>query len=67
MTEFEKIENAIKAGGRVKGDGYDTFIYDTLDLMEITIYKEVRTNYFSSEIVETTFSFDCKGNLKEIY
>ena len=66
MTDLERIEEAIKKGGREKGKGYDVFIYNTFGQIDLTLYKKVCVDYYSYEEIEFTFEFDIKGNLKEI-
>ena len=65
MTDFEKMIKTLKESGIIEGNGYDVTTYS--DHKTISIYKVIRLDYGTEDIIEFNFEYDLDGNLKEIW
>lgn len=65
MTDFEKMIKVLEESGIIEGNGYDTITYS--DHKTISIYKVIRLDYGTEDIIEFNFEYDLDGNLKEIW
>ena len=65
MTELEKMIDVLEKSGYKRNDGY--FVRYGIETDTITIYKEVRVGWCSTETVETNLEYNKKGELVEIW
>lgn len=65
MTELEKMIDVLEKSGYKRND--DFFVFYGIEVDTITIYKEVRVDWYSDEIVETNFEYNKMGELVEIW
>ena len=65
MTDFEKMIKILEESGIIEGNGYDVITYS--DHKTISIYKVIRIDYGTEDIIEFNFEYDLDENLKEIW
>ena len=65
MTNFEKMIKTLEESGRTKDNGYDIITYS--DHKTISIYRIIRLDYGTEDVIEFNFEYDLDGNLKEIW
>lgn len=65
MTEFERMVDVLEKSGYKNNDDY--FVRYGIERDTITIYKEVRVGWRSTETVETNLEYNKKGELVEIW
>ena len=65
MTDFEKMLDVLEKSGYKNNDDY--FVFYGIETDTITIYKDVRVDYFSTTTVETNLEYNKKGELVEIW